>query len=83
MNGIFFIYIYFSFFGCPVAYGIPEPGIRSKLCNLCHRGGNTGSLTNCTGPGIEPTSQHCRDAADPVEPQQELLHIFIMDLKSY
>ena len=30
-------------------------------------------LTHYAGPGIEPTSWHCRDAADPTVPQQKLL----------
>ena len=29
-------------------------------------------LTHCSRPGIEPVSWCCRDAADPVAPQQEL-----------
>ena len=28
-------------------------------------------ITHCTGPGIKPVSQHCRDTADPIVPQQE------------
>jgi len=28
-------------------------------------------LTNCAGPGIQPASWHCRDAAHPVAVQQE------------
>ena len=26
-------------------------------------------LTHCAGPGIDPTSWHCRDAADPIAPR--------------
>ena len=29
-------------------------------------------LTHCAGLGIELASSHCRDAVDPVAPQQEL-----------
>ena len=34
------------------AYGVPRPGVRSKL--RC-----AGSLTHCAGLGIKPTSQRC------------------------
>ena len=34
--------------------------------------GNAGSLTHWAGPGMDPVSQHSRDAADPTVPQQEL-----------
>ena len=30
-------------------------------------------LTHCARPGVEPVSQGCRDAADPIVPQWELL----------
>ena len=43
------------FFGHPVAYGVPRPGIRFE-----HSCSNTGSLTHCAGPGIESVSQSCR-----------------------
>ena len=32
-----------------------------------------GSLTHCPRLGIEPESQHCRDVADSIVPQWELL----------
>ena len=34
--------------------------------------GNAGSLTHCYRLGIEPASQCCQDAADPVAPQPGL-----------
>ena len=33
---------------------------------------NTGSLTHCPGPGIEPGSQCSQDATNPIAPQWEL-----------
>ena len=33
-------------------------------------------LTHCSGLGMEPVSWRCRDAANPVAPQQELLILF-------
>ena len=30
-------------------------------------------LTHCARPGIEPLSSHCRDTANPIVPQWELL----------
>ena len=33
-------------------------------------------LTHCAGPGIKPASWHCRDAANPIVPQWELLFIY-------
>ena len=34
--------------------------------------GNARSLTHCAGLGIEPMSQCCQDAANPIAPQWEL-----------
>ena len=45
------------------------PGQGSDLSCSC---GNTGSLTLCAGPGIEPVSWGSRDTADPRAPQWEL-----------
>ena len=66
---LFFCFL-FSFFGCPVAYGVPGPGIRSEpqswpkpqlwqhwiLNPLCRL-------------GIKPSSQLSQDSAKPVVPQ--------------
>ena len=35
-------------------------------------------LTHRAGPGFEPVSWCCRDAADPIVPQQELLFILFL-----
>ena len=35
---------------------------------------NSGSLTHCAGPGIEPSSQCSRDTTNPIVPQRELLN---------
>ena len=43
---------------------------RFSLCCSCS---NIQSLTHCARLGSEPASQHSRDAANPVEPQRELL----------
>ena len=70
----FFFSLSLSFWP-PKAYGVPGPGIRSKphSCNPHSSCSNTTrSLTRCAGPGIEPVSQGCRDAADPAAPPQEL-----------
>ena len=51
----------------------PGPGIRSEhSCNLSCSCRKVGYLTNSAGLGIEPVSQRCRDAADPIVPQQKL-----------
>lgn len=65
----------FFFSGCPATYRVPRPGIRdpSRSCNLQCTCGNTGFLTHCVWPGIEPSSQHSQDATDPSVPQWELL----------
>ena len=66
------LFFSFSFFCCPVACGVPMPGIRSKLsCELSHSCGNARFLTHCARLGIEPKSQHSQVAPDPVAPQQE------------
>ena len=38
--------------------------------------GDTRFLTHCARSEIESASQHSRDAADPVVPQQELFVVF-------
>ena len=45
----------------------------SQSHELSHSCGNTASLSHCAGPGITPSTQCFQDAADPTEPQQELL----------
>ena len=68
------VFGFFFLVGCPQTYGVPRPGMRSKphlqpMPQLQQRQ----SLTHCTGLGIKPVSQHCRDTAiDPIEPQWEL-----------
>jgi len=44
----------------------------SHSCNLHHSCGNHGSLIHSAGPGIKSASQHSRENADPVAPQQEI-----------
>ena len=46
------------FFGCPLAYGAPGPGIRSKAMD----GAMLDLLTHCVGRGWNP---HPRNAAPP------------------
>lgn len=38
---------------------------QSHMCDLCHG--------NCNPAALNPSSWHCRDAADPIGPQWELL----------
>ena len=45
------------------------PGQGSDPSRSC---GNARSLTHCTGPGVEPVSQHSRDAINPIAPEREL-----------
>ena len=59
------------FFGHPTAYEVPGL-VLSLTCHLHCSCGNTGSLTHCARPGMEPASWCCRDAADPVVLQSEL-----------
>ena len=50
---------FFPLFGCPVAYGVPRPGIRSKMQLR-----PTLQLLQCWILNL--LSQHSRDAADPL-----------------
>ena len=78
---LFFLpFFFFSSFGHPVAYGVPRPGITS---NLSHNCGNARSLTHCAGPGIEPASQHSRDAANPVRHTGNSLFPFLKIVSLY
>lgn len=47
----------------------------SFTCDLCCSCGYTRSLTHCAWLGMEPASQHCRDATDPTASQGELLYL--------
>lgn len=47
-----------------------DPSYSRELSYSCS---DAGSLTHCAGVGIEPTSQHPQDPANPVAPQWELL----------
>ena len=55
-----------------IANGVPGLRIRSMLQLPYATGTTLDPLTNCTELGIEPVSWCCRDAADPIVPQQEL-----------
>ena len=54
-------------------------GHLSHCCDLHSTCGNTGSLTLCARPGLEPASPHSRDAADLVVPQHKLLFLFFFN----
>ena len=63
----------FFFFGCLSAYGVPRPGIRSEpQLQPDATAAMPDPLTHCVRTGIEPVFLHCRDATDPLGPQQEL-----------
>lgn len=77
-----FVYVYvFGFFGyfllwplCSMWSSLARDQLISKLrCSVHHSFGNTGSC-NPLCLGIEPMSERSRDAANSVEPQQQLLH---------
>ena len=80
----FFVFSFFSFFGCPPAYGVARPVIRSEpqppATDLSHNWGNARSLTHCArlGLGFAPASQHSQDANDPVMLQWELPFLFVI-----
>ena len=68
-----FFFFFFFFFGFPLHIEFIGPvSYLSHSCHLGHSYSNTGSLTHCAGPGIEPTSQCSQDTTDPIAPQQEL-----------
>ena len=63
------------FFGCPVAYQVPRPGIRSKqtaVVTYATAAAMLDPLTHCAGPRIEPASWCRRGATNPAAPQWEL-----------
>ena len=72
--------MFFSFFGCPAAYVVPRPGIRSEP-QLRHTVATPDPLTHCAGSGIEPASWCCGDTADPMVPQQEYLNFYLKKTK--
>ena len=67
----FFLMLYFAvvvlFFGCPAAYGVPSPGIRSeRSCNLCCNCSNARSFNPLCRAGDQTASWRYSDAADPI-----------------
>ena len=71
MAFLLFLFAFFIF-GCPEAYRVPGPGIRSDLRCSCS---NDRFLIHCAGQGIEPVSWHCRDvtAGTPPSASEPLL----------
>ena len=62
----------FSFFGCPIACGVPGQGSDpSHSWDLSCSCSITGSLTHCAEPRIEPAFEHSQDTTDPIAPQRE------------
>ena len=59
----------FFFFFLAALKRMEFPGQGSGSSCTCD---NTDCLTHRARPGIQPASQHSRDATDPVGPQQEL-----------
>jgi len=58
-------FLLFSFLATPWHMEFPGQGSdQSHSFDLRHSCGNTKSLTHCAGPGIEPTIQHSRNAAE-------------------
>ena len=81
---LFHFFFLFSFF-LATLWPTEFPGQGSDLscnCDLGRSCGNTRPLTHCTGPGIKPVSQCCRDTADPLVPQWEL-HAFLIFIFIY
>lgn len=63
-----FEYLYFFFF-----FAAPRHmELLGQDQILSHSYSNTGSLTQCAGPWIEPAFQHSQDATNPAVPQREL-----------
>ena len=50
----------------------------SGSCNLRCSCSNGRYSTHCAGPGMEPVSQHSKDATDPVAPQWERQEVCIL-----
>ena len=76
--------IFFFLFWAPTVYRVSRPGIRSEpqLCGIYCSCSDTRSLTHSAGLGITPGSQRCRDTANPIMPQQELLcHCILISRK--
>ena len=47
--------------------------LQAAVLNFEAAGETPDPLIHCARPGIKPVSWHCRDATDPIVPQQELL----------
>ena len=74
--GFFFLVFFFFFAFLATSWHIELLGQGSDLScglNLSCNCSNSGFLTHCARPGIEPESQCSQDAADPIALQWELL----------
>ena len=82
-HSVDYLFIFFFFLAAQMLTACQGQGTdRSCAYDLCHSYGNAGSLTHCARPGIEPSHQCFRDAADLVEPQQEP-HLFVFKMVSF
>ena len=64
---------FFFFFGCPLAYGVPRPGIRSQpQLQPSPSAAMLDLLTYCVELGMDPVSWCCRDTPHTIVPPQEL-----------
>ena len=74
-----YIFTFFFFLAAPPHMEVPGQGSDPiHSCKLSHSCGNAGFLTHCAGLGIEPMSQRSQDTANPIAPQWELLHLYIL-----
>ena len=70
--------IFFSFLA--TLWHVEPLGQGSNLshsCDLHSVVATPDPLTHCAGPGTKLAFWHCRDTANPLAPQQELLRLFI------
>lgn len=58
---------------CPCIWSFPaKDQIQGSSHDLSHICSNAGSFTHCSGPGIEPVTQHSQDTPYPLVPKREL-----------
>ena len=74
---VFFLSFFFVFMAAPIAYGSfwAWDWVLAAAVTYTAAVAMLDPLTHCTWPEIEPVSWRCRDIADPVALQQELLQV--------
>ena len=76
-------FFFFTWLSCSISSAQERGQIRATVATYAAASATLDPLIHCSGPGIEPLTWHCRNAADPVAPQWELQEMLkLLQLKN-